>query len=196
VTKTVAIHLGTEFVPVAAFYGVSQFHDFTTSAAVLAATTAIATIISIVVEGRVPLVSVSSSIFVCGAGALSYLFTNPDILIIADSLYYFFTALMVGLGLTRGVFILQWVFGSSLAMTMRGWQVLSWRWVGASALAGGGNEAVRVFATPELWIDYKLVKVVLVLAFVGWWLMLARRYAIAEVHHSESPLPDLVEQKG
>ncbi len=175
-TRAVKLHLASEFLPVLAFYSVSQVASFTTSAGVLAGTTALATAASVYYEKRVPIVSVSSSLFVVGAGFLSYLFTAPAILIVSDSLYYFLTAGVLWWYLRRGQFVLQWVFDGAFAMAPRGWYLLTWRWIIASFLAGVGNEMVRLFFSPEAWINYKLVKVLLIIIFVGSQFYLAKHY--------------------
>jgi intracellular septation protein A len=180
-TRAVKLHLASEFLPVLAFYVTCQWTDFTTSAGVLAGTTAIATAASVYYEKRVPIVSVSSSVFVIGAGLLSYGFNNPDILILADSLYYFAAAAVIAAGLCRRHYLLHDIFDGALTLSPARWRTLSWWWIGAATLAGIGNELVRLFATPELWIDYKLVKVVLILSFVLGSFLLVRAHTRSQL---------------
>jgi intracellular septation protein A len=186
-TRAVKLHLASEFLPVLAFYVVSQWEDFTTSAVVLAGTTLLATTASLWYEKRIPLVSVSSSLFVVGAGVLSYGLTMPDILIMADSLYYFLTAGVLWWYLKRGHFVLQWVFDGAFTMALRGWYLLTWRWIIASTIAGVGNEVVRLFLTPDAWINYKLVKVLLVVLFVASQFYLAKHYQVTASTANTTP---------
>jgi intracellular septation protein len=176
-SPSIFIHIGSEFVPVLAFYTTSHFASFTVSAGVLAGSTALATLISLAYERRVPIVSVSSSVFVCGAGLLSYLLAVPDILIIADSIYYFLTAFALWAALQYRRNLLKSIFDGAFALSARGWSILTWQWIIGAVLAGVGNELVRHYATPEFWINYKLVKLLLILLFIGTTIILARSYS-------------------
>lgn len=193
-TRSVALHLGSEFIPVIAFYAAYHVTDFATSAAILAGTTAVATALSVATERRIPIVSVSSSVFVVGAGLLSYLFSNPNLLIIADSLYYFTAAGIIAVGLWRRHYILAGIFAGALTLTPAAWRTLSWYWVGAATLAGIGNELVRHYATHALWVEYKLLKLFLIFAFVAGSFFLARCSATS-LAQARSPLTSTIQNQ-
>jgi len=187
-TRSVALHLTSEFFPILAFYGSVQLTDFATSAAVLAGTTAVASMATWYYERCLPLISVSSSLFVIGAGLLSWIFSVPDILILADSLYYFCTAGALWWYGRRGIYLLERVFVGAFVMTPRGWNLLTWRWIIASVLAGVGNEWVRIGFSPEVWVHYKLVKIGLVILFVGSQFYLAKQHQPALPNNQPVPI--------
>ena len=87
-----------------------------------------------------------------GFGSLSVWPHNPDILIIADTLYYGSAALALGGLLLSGYNLMERLFSPTFGMTARGWTILTWRWVTVLALASLLNELVRQFGTPQLWL--------------------------------------------
>ena len=177
-TKAAAIHLLTEFSPVLAFFIVGQFYSFYIATTVLLTFTFAALAIGWIYERRVALMPIIASLFVIIPGYMTLHFQEPGILIFGDSLFYFLMAAAVGGGLLVNHYFLKVIFEATFAMADEGWKILSQRWTIAFLLAGVGNEIVRIYLTPEIWVDYKFVKVIIVALFGIWQFRLSRRYRI------------------
>ena len=180
-TKAAAIHLLTEFSPVLAFFIVGQFYSFYIATAVLLTFTVVALAIGWIYEKRIALMPIIASLFVIIPGYMTLQFQSPGILIFGDSLFYFLMAAAVGGGLLVNRLFLKAIFEATFAMADEGWRILSLRWTVAFLLAGIGNEIVRIYLTPEIWVDYKFVKVIIVALFGIWQFRLSRRYRIPGV---------------
>lgn len=180
-TKTAALHLFTEFSPVLAFFIAGQFYSFFVATGTLLLFTLLSLALSWWHEGRLALMPIIASVFVIIPGLLTLGYTNEDFLILGDSLFYFLMALLVGGGLLVGKLWLKTIFEATFAMADTGWRILSWRWTAMFIIAGLGNELVRIFLTPEIWVDYKFVKVIIIALFGFWQFRLARRYRIPDI---------------
>lgn len=179
-TRAALLHLTTEFAPVLAFFVAGQFFSFFVATAVLLVFTIASLVVSYWHERRLALMPIIASLFVIIPGYMTLQFTNEQFLIFGDSLFYFLMAAAVGGGLLVHSLILKTIFEATFAMHDEGWRILSMRWALVFFLAGVGNELVRIYLTPEIWVDYKFVKVIVIALFGFWQFRLARRYRIAE----------------
>ena len=180
-TRAAAIHLLTEFSPVLAFFAVGQFYDFYTATAVLLVFTVAALLVGWIYEKRIALMPIIASMFVIIPGYMTLQFANEGFLIFGDSLFYFLMGAVVGGGLLVNQYALKAIFEATFAMADEGWRKLSVRWTIAFLLAGIGNEIVRIYFSPEVWVDYKFVKVILIALFGVWQFRLSRRYRLPGV---------------
>lgn len=174
------LHLLNEFVPVIGFFIAAQLYSFYTATAILMALTVTALSVGWYTERHFPLLPVISGLFVIISGGITIVYQAPDALIFADSLYYFLMGLTIGGGLLFGVNILKYIFGRVFAMTDLGWGILARRWVVIFLLGGAANEVVRIFATPEVWVEFKVLKVVTIAVFGLYQFTLARRHRLPE----------------
>lgn len=180
-TKAAAIHLLTELAPVSVFFIVGQFYDFLTCVLILVMTTLGALFISWIYERRLPFLAIFSTLFIVVFGLITLVYKSPDVFIFADSLYYFTCAAAVGYGLLRRHLYLKWLFERTFAMSDEGWYILSLRWLYLFIFAGVANELVRILFTPDIWIDYKFLKVLLIAGFGMYQFTLSRRFRIPEL---------------
>lgn len=163
------------------FFIAGQLYDFFTATAVLVVGTMLALAASWWYERRIPFLPIISAIFVIVFGLITLIYHEPDALILADTLYYLLLALLVGAGLHQRRYFLKWLFASTFAMHDDGWHILSLRWLILFVLAAAANETVRIFATPEVWVDYRFAKVILIAVFGVYQFTLSRQYRIPEV---------------
>lgn len=180
-TKAAALHLLSEFAPVLSFFVAGQLYTFKIAALVLVVTTIISLVVSLWYEKRVPFLPFVSGFFVIVSGLITFFYNTPQALIFSDTLYYFLMAAIVGFGLARGWYFLKWLFESTFAMHDEGWRILSWRWFIVFILAGIANETVRMIATPEFWVDYRFVKVLIIAGFGFYQFTLSARYRIPDI---------------
>lgn len=174
------LHLVTEFVPVVAFFLAGHFLPIYTATIVLIVTTVAALIIGLWCAGRMPVLPVVSTLFVLVSGGITLREHNVEALIVSDSLYYFSLAAAVAGGLSLRLNLLKYFFDHTFAMTKEGWDVLAWRWVTIFIIAGAANELVRILFTPEVWLNFRFIKVLTISAFAGLQMYTARHYRIKE----------------
>ncbi len=174
------LHLLNEFVPVIGFFVAAQLFSFYTATSILMFLTVVALSLGWYFERHVPVLPIISGIFVIISGVITLLYQAPDALIFADSLYYFGMGLTIAIGLIFKTNILKLIFGRVFAMQDIGWRILAIRWVIIFLLGGAINEVVRIFATPEVWVHFKVVKVITVALFGLYQFTLSRKYRIPE----------------
>jgi intracellular septation protein len=120
----------------------------------------------------------ASGALVLLTAGFTLIFKNPDAIILADTIYFWGTALAIIVGFWRPKHLLEHTFDKTFAITKEGWDKLSVRWVVVLIIAGGANEYVRIFFTPEFWVDYRFTKILIITAFSFYQFTLARTYRI------------------
>jgi intracellular septation protein len=175
------LHLINEFSPVIAFFIAAQFYNFFIATGVLIVSTIIAIVVGWYFEKRVPILPLISGTFVIVSGFITISNENPDALIFADSLYYFLMGLTIAFGLLYKKNILKLIFERTFAMTDEGWSVLAHRWIVIFILTGIANEVARFMFTPEVWVNFKLLKVVAITIFGLYQFKLSKKYRIPEL---------------
>jgi len=172
------IQVFTEFGPIFAFFLAGQLLPFESAVLVLVCSTALCLALSKWYLGQVPLMPLASGGIVIVTGLLSVYFHMPDAIILADTLYFWTFASLIGVGFFRPRHFLERVFDATFAVKKEGWRILSVRWLWVLVLAGFANEYVRIFMTPEFWIDYKFTKVLIITGFACYQFRLSARYRI------------------
>lgn len=184
------IHLASEFSPIVAFFIASQFLDFFTATAIFIVVTVIALSVSWFGERRIALFPLISALFVVVFGLVTVVFKLPDAIIVSDTLYYALFGILIGIGVPKNRYLLKTLFESTFAMKDEGWRILSIRWSIVFFLAAFGNEIVRLFFAPEVWVQYKLVKVFIIAGFGIYQFTLARRYRLPHATKWGLRVPD------
>ncbi len=175
-----ALHIFTELGPVLAFFMAGRFFTFFGAVTLFMIAICISCLISWFVEKRLPAIPLISAAFVLTGGALTLWLQNPDVLIFADTLYYVGFVAILGFTLFQKKLVLKTLFNHVFAITDTGWSVLSWRWFWFLLLAAVANELVRIFATPEVWIDYRFYKTIVFAVFATLQFTVSRRYRLPE----------------
>ncbi len=174
------LHLLNEFVPVIGFFIAAQLFSFSVATACLMILTVSALALGWYFERHVPILPIISGCFVLISGSITIIYAAPDALILADSLYYFGMGITIGIALLFRVNILKYIFNRIFAMTDYGWRILAVRWISIFLLGGIANELVRLLATPEVWVHFKVMKVVTIAVFGIYQFTLSRQYRIPE----------------
>jgi intracellular septation protein len=178
------IHLVNEFSPVVAFFIAAQFYTFYTATVVLIISTLAALAMGWYFEKSFPVLPIISGAFVVISGLITISHQDPNALIFADSLYYFLMGLTVAASLMYGKNILKIIFDKTFAMEDKGWSVLAHRWIMIFLLAGIANELARHYFTPEVWVNFKILKVVTITIAGLYQFKLSRKYRIPELSNS------------
>lgn len=158
------------------FYLASYAYDFITSTLLYVCATILVTAIMIFYHRRLPALSLIFGFFVIVAGILTYLTDNPDIIILSDTIYFFFGAWLFyrSLGWSRP--LLHRLFGHTFDLLPAGWRLLTWCWITIFLVAGISNEIVRHTMTPEWWIGFQFWRSVLITLFAFCLFPICRRF--------------------
>lgn len=178
------IQLFSEFFPVVAFFIAGQFLNFYWAAVVLVTTTLVALITSFICFRTLPIMPLFSGAVILFFGVLTLTYNEPTYLIFADTVYYYALALLAALFYFKKKNLMEYMFQHTFAMKKEGWEILAIRWFIVLCLAGTANEIARYFLEPEVWIDYRFVKVLLLAAFSTYQFTLSRKYRIPEESNS------------
>ena len=172
------IQIFSEFFPIVVFFLAGQLYSFTTAALILIATTLFTLIISLVNIGKIPVMPLFSGAAVFIFGGLTVYLDQPGFLIFSDTFYFFALAAIIGFFFWREKHFLEHMFDVTFAMKKEGWYILSQRWFIVLILAGIGNEIVRLAFTPEVWINYRFVKILIIAGFSVYQFRLSKKYRI------------------
>lgn len=163
--KELIANLSAEFLPIAAFVLASETVGFRLGLRVLITTTVVTFLLSVIVERRLPKFGLFASGTILFFAALSIGLHNPFFIIIKDTLYYFGFGTALLIGLLRGSSPLKYFFNDFMALTERGWAVISYRWTIFFFLLTIGNEVARHLLHPVDWTLYKLLALVVTWIF-------------------------------
>lgn len=154
--KELIINVIAEFLPIAAFVFASEAISFRVGLRVLIVTTVLTFLLSVLIEKRLPKFGLFASGTILLFAILSIVFHNPFFIIIKDTLYYFGFGLALLIGLVRGHSPFEYFFKDFMAISSRGWKIVSQRWMVFFFLLAIGNEIARHYLHPVDWTVYKL----------------------------------------
>lgn len=154
-----------EFGPVGVFFIAYYFYDFLTAALALGTSTFLALTASRIVNKRVPWFAIFSGVITMITAGVTFWYNLPWLLIFKDTVYYLFFAAILGVSLVIKKYIFKVFFGHVFVISYVGWRELEKRWLYFFVFAGVSNEVVRIFLTPDEWVIYKQVMVVIFLIF-------------------------------
>lgn len=172
------IQIFSEFFPIVVFFLAGQLYSFATAALLLVITTLFTLTLSIINIGKIPVMPIFSGAVVFIFGGLTVYLDQPGFLIFSDTFYFFSLAAAIGFFFWREKHFLEHMFDATFAMKKEGWRILSHRWFIVMVLAGIGNEIVRLAFTPEVWIDYRFVKIIVIAGFSVYQFRLSKKYRI------------------
>jgi len=153
-----------EFGPIVLFFITFELFSFMVSVGMLIISVIFSFVASVVVQKRIALFPLISSSSVVIFGLLTLYFSNPNFIIIKDTLYFGFFGLGLVTSLLGKRLVLKQLFGEIFAITDKTWNIISWRWGIFMLLLAISNEIARLYLNPDEWVKYKFV--VLSLAFV------------------------------
>lgn len=156
-----------QFGPIALFFFVFEAsrENFFAATAVLMAAVVIATAMSWYRSREIAWFPVWSASFVLVFGGATLYYTDPQWLILKDTLYdgLFSLAILVSLAFRKN--LLRKFFVPLFAITDRGWHVLAVRWALFFLVSATLNEIVRRLVIPETWVYYKIANTLILVAF-------------------------------
>ena len=169
-----------EFLPILTFLILSETKGFMTGIKGLIIVAVLCILFSWFVEKRVPKFGLFASGTIVFFGSLSLIFHNSFFIIVKDTLYNLFFAIVLLIGLFNKTSLLKTFFKDFFAMSDKGWMILSRRWMFFFFLLAIGNEIARRALVPEIWVIYKLIAIVCTWIFGFYQFTLAKRERLPE----------------
>ena len=112
------------------------------------------------------------------SGSLSVWLKNPNILQMADTLYYLIGSILIYVLSLFKINFLKVLFNKIFAISELGWKILNRRWMIVLALAGISNEIVRQWGTTDDWLWFQLLRTILILMFATYQFTLSKHYRL------------------
>ena len=129
---------------------------------------------------RISYLSLILGTVIVGAGSLSVWFHNPEILLLADTIYYLGAAATLLFLQLHNHNLFYTLFKHTFGMSARGWDILVYRWIIALIIVGISNELVRQFGTIPDWFMFQLIKTFLLLFFAAYQFTLTKKYRLPD----------------
>ena len=167
-----------EFGPTGVFLIAYYLSDFITAALWLGAATALALVISRVVNNRLPLFAIFSGSVTMLSALITFIYQSPDVLIIRDSVFYVLFAVLLGMSVWRPDSLFKKFFSHIFLLADEAWNTLERRWFVFFIVLAISNEFVRMNLTVEEWVIYKQVALVTMVVFGFYQLTVTRQYRL------------------
>ncbi len=156
-----------QFGPITAFFLVfeASHQNFFAATTVLMAAMVVMTAWSWYRSKQVAWFPLWSAAFVLIFGGATLYYTDPQWLIVKDTIYdgLFAFAILVSLAFRKN--LLRKFFMPLFAITDHGWHILAVRWALFFLLSAGLNEVVRRLVVPEVWVYYKIANTIVLIVF-------------------------------
>ncbi len=175
--KTIVL-LFLEILPLIIFFILGQYLPFLQAVwgYIVATIVVIATIWHI--QKRISYLALIFSIVIIISGSLSIWFSNPDILIVTDTIYYLSAAAVIFILAQFRIIVFKLLFAGTFAITDTGWKILNDRWMIALAIAGISNEIVHQLGTPHDWLIFQLLRTILFIIFATYQFTLTKKHRL------------------
>ena len=178
------INLLCEFGPIIAFLASYEMYGFGTATLAMIGTTIISFVVLFAIEKHPPYFAIVNTLSVLLFGGISVFVNIPDIFIFRD------TALDLVLGV---VFLaslryphkktgLEFFFTNVFAITRKGWREFTFRWGIFYIVLAFANETVRIFATPDMWVEAKVWMIIATVIFGFYQLRLTTKERLPEAN--------------
>lgn len=159
-----------EFGPILMFVVLFEVSNFFVATVGMILATLLLTSVSVVREKHIPLFPLTVTLFTLIFGILTIVFHNERILMLRDTLYDLFFALLIFGGLLRGKLVLKTFFHKLYPLTDYGYTYSSYVWGGYFLTTATLNEYIRNFGTEAQWVHFKSINILLTI-LVGLFLM-------------------------
>jgi intracellular septation protein len=148
-------------------FGVVYFatHDLLKATWAIVAGSAVALIVGLTVEKRLPPLPLIMGVFALVFGGLTLVTHDTRYLKMEGSFLYIALGLGLLIGGRMGLNPLKELLGSALHMPLPAWRTLAFRYALFFLALGVANEAVRRFGSDDLFAKWKVAKFVISLAF-------------------------------
>lgn len=167
-----------------AFLASYEMYGFGTATLAMIGATLVAFVILFAFEKHPPYFALANTLSVLLFGGISVFVSIPDVFIFRD------TALDIALG----VFLLaslryqnkrtglEFFFVNVFALTKKGWREFTFRWGIFYIILAFTNETIRIFATPDMWVEAKVWMIIGTVFFGFYQLRLTTKERLPEAN--------------
>jgi len=145
--------------------------------------TALGLVYAIVVAKRIPIFPLVAGTLIIAFGIATIRFHDPHFLALEYTLYNGVLGLIVLGGLFFDRIILKYMFESLLALSERGWKILSFHWGLWLLLTAFLNEIVWISSSRETWVYFRASLVILTFLFALTQFPMGRRERLLEASY-------------
>ena len=146
----------SEYSPLIIFFAAYQFYDLYTATAALIAATAVALVLSLAINRRVPMMPVITAAIVGVFGGLTLVFNDDTFIKMKPTIVQLiFAAILLG-GLVFNKPLLKRVMGTAWPMNDAGWRILTRNFGWFFLVMAVVNEIVWRTQTESFWVNFKV----------------------------------------
>ncbi len=147
-----AIEMG----PLVIFFITNYIAGIIPATGALVAATAVAVVISYVLERRIPMMALIAAIFVGTFGGLTVYFEDETFIKIKPTVASGLIGLFLLVGYLMGKAPLKMMMGVMLDLREEGWRKLTFRWALFFFFLAGLNEVVWRMVSTDTWVSFKV----------------------------------------
>lgn len=159
--KHVFVQAVIEFGPILMFVALFEVSNFFVATVGMIVATILLTAVSIIREKHIPLFPLTVTLFTLVFGFLTIVLHDERILMLRDTLYDLFFALLIFGGLLRGKLVLKTFFHKLYPLTEYGYKYSSYVWGGYFLTTATINELIRHLGTEAQWVHFKSINILL-----------------------------------
>jgi intracellular septation protein len=154
-----------EFGPILVFFVASEFVQFYQAVAVMLLATLAGVLVSLRKGDRLPLFAIFGTIALFIFGLATVITEDSNYYILSDTILDGLFALFLLGSLLFKKTLLQVLFENTFAITDKAWRILTVRWAFLFITLATINEFIRVNYPEDVWVNYKLSTVFIILFF-------------------------------
>jgi intracellular septation protein len=174
-SKKLIINLLCEFGPIASFLITYEISTFTHATLAMIVATTLSFFVLWRFDNHVPYFALLNTISVILFGGISALVEIPDVFIVRDTIFDLILGFVLLVSLQFKRTGLEVLFGNVFAITKDGWKQFTLRWGVFYLILALVNECIRIFASPEMWVEAKVWMIIGTVIFGMYQLRLTRR---------------------
>ena len=176
-----------EYGPIIVFLASYYFGGLFVATAAIMAATAVALVVSYVIERKLPMIPLFTALIVGIFGGLTLWLQDETFIKMKPTIIQTLFAMILAFGLLTKRFFLKNVMGNVWNMQDQGWRILTLRFIGFFIVMALLNEAVWRTQTTDFWVTFKAFGLMgLTMAFMISQMGLLKKFAIEDKADSDA----------
>lgn len=159
-SKKLWVNLLCEFGPVLAFLTSYEMYGFGTATLAMVGATLVSFLILWMFEKHPPYFALFNTVSVLLFGGVSVFVNIPDVFIFRDTAFDIVLGVVCLASLRYKKTALEFFFANVFAITQRGWKEFTFRWGLFYIFLAFINEIIRIFTSPDMWVEAKVWMIV------------------------------------
>lgn len=164
--------------PLLVFFGTYYLYGLRSATMALIAATLVSLVAAKLLLGKITISLVVTAVLVTVFGALTYVFDDPSFIKMKPTAVNLLFAGVLGYGLWQGKYFLKHLLGEAMALTDKGWSIITKRWIGLFIALAVLNEVIWRTMSDTAWVNFKVFGIIpLTLIFAAFQLPVLRQHA-------------------